>query len=51
MQKNAKKEDVMLVTKLSSNGIYASIPPEVRGHVFYLEFNNGRVILIIPYPF
>lgn len=30
----------MLVTTLSTNGTYASILPEVRGHVFNLEFNN-----------
>lgn len=27
----------MLMTKLSSNGIYASKLPEIRGYVFYLK--------------
>lgn len=39
----------MLTTKISSNGIYASKLPEIRGHVFNLEFNNWRGILIMSY--
>lgn len=38
------------VTKLSSNEIYAFMPPEVRGNVFSPKFNNQKVILKISYP-
>lgn len=30
-------KDVILRTKLSSSGIYASKLPEIRGYVFYLN--------------
>lgn len=44
------QKDVRLMTKFSSNRIYASKLPEIRGYIFKLEFNNWRGILIMSYP-